>query len=82
MLFTYQILLASRHDYFKIKVIDEETNRGIPLVEIRTHPINRGRWVMEEILEYGRVRPFTSGLGGVFLDAATREQFGNQLPVP
>ena len=44
-------------------------------------PINRGRWVMEEILEYGRVRPFTSGLGGVFLDAATREQFGNQLPV-
>ncbi len=33
-------------------------------------PINRGRWVMEEILEHGRVRPYTFGLEGYFL---TRE---------
>ena len=36
LLFTFQTLIASPHDYFKIKVIDEETGRGIPLVELRT----------------------------------------------
>jgi serine protease Do len=30
-------------------------------------PIDRGRWVMEEILEHGRVRPYTFGLEGYFL---------------
>jgi serine protease Do len=46
-------------------------------------PINRGRWVMEEILLYGRVRPSFIGLRGVFLDAAVREsrQLGDELPV-
>ena len=46
-------------------------------------PINRGRWVMEEILLYGRVRSSFIGLRGVFLDAAVREsrQLGDQLPV-
>ncbi len=46
-------------------------------------PINRGRWVMEEILNYGRVRPFFAGLSGTFLDAAVREsrQLGDKLPV-
>ena len=36
LLFTFETLIASPHDYFKIKVIDEETGRGIPLVELRT----------------------------------------------
>ena len=46
-------------------------------------PINRGRWVMEEILKYGQVRPFSVGLSGVFLDAAVREsrQLGDKFPV-
>jgi len=36
LIFLVQPLNASKHDYFKIKVIDEETGRGIPLVELRT----------------------------------------------
>jgi len=35
-LFSSQSLSTTPHKYFKIKVIDEETGRGIPLVEIRT----------------------------------------------
>jgi serine protease Do len=38
-------------------------------------PINRGRWVMEEILKYGRIRPTFSGLNGVYLtNYAARER--------
>jgi serine protease Do len=46
-------------------------------------PINRGRWVMEELLEYGEVRPISSGLSGFFLDAMARQRrgFGDELPV-
>jgi hypothetical protein len=34
--FSLQNLNASPPDYFKIKIVDEETGRGIPLVEVRT----------------------------------------------
>lgn len=37
-------------------------------------PINRGKWVMQEILEYGRVRPFLIGFNGAFLDRAVRKE--------
>jgi serine protease Do len=45
-------------------------------------PINRGRWVMEEILNYGRVRPFSSGLSGFFLDQLVRQRkgLGGEIP--
>lgn len=45
-------------------------------------PINRGRWVMEEILQYGRVRPYTSGLSGSFLDERRRASRGMDSSVP
>ena len=35
-IFSSQCLSTTPHDYYKIKVIDYETGRGIPLVEIRT----------------------------------------------
>jgi serine protease Do len=46
-------------------------------------PINRGRWVMEELIRYGEIRPFSSGLTGYFLDDDVRAQrgFGDELPV-
>jgi len=45
-------------------------------------PINRGRWVMEEILEFGRVRPFTTGLTGRFLNDQMRVSYGLGAEVP
>lgn len=45
-------------------------------------PINRGRWVMEEILEYGRVRPYSSGLTGMFLTGNVRQERGVTSEAP
>lgn len=45
-------------------------------------PMNRGRWVMEELLEYGQVRPFTAGLTGEFIDAQMRARYGLSDDLP
>ncbi len=37
-------------------------------------PINRARWVMEELREYGRVRPHTMGINGYLITERAREQ--------
>jgi len=37
-------------------------------------PINRARWVMEELREYGRVRPHTMGINGYLITDHAREQ--------
>ena len=39
-------------------------------------PINRARWVMQELLTYGRVRGRTVGVTGVPLDAGMRRHLG------
>jgi serine protease Do len=46
-------------------------------------PMNRGRCVMEELLEHGEVRRYTAGLTGGFLEAETRARFGigDELPM-
>jgi S1-C subfamily serine protease len=45
--------------------------------------MNRGRWVMEELLEHGEVRRYTAGLTGGFLDAEERARsgVGDELPM-
>ena len=37
---------------------------------------------MEEILQYGRVRPFSSGLSGFFLDDVVRRNKGLGIEIP
>jgi S1-C subfamily serine protease len=46
-------------------------------------PVNRGRWVMAELIEYGEIRPYSAGLTGGFLDAETRARLGigDELPL-
>jgi serine protease Do len=45
-------------------------------------PMNRGRWVIEELLEYGQVRPFTAGITGEFIDAQMRARYGLSDDLP
>ena len=45
-------------------------------------PINRASWVLDEILRYGRVRPYTVGLRGLLLNDEVRKVLGLPSTVP
>lgn len=45
-------------------------------------PINRARWVMDELRRFGRVRRHTLGINGFQIDAGIRQQFGLGDEVP
>ncbi len=43
-------------------------------------PANRGRWVLEEILKYGRIREFYAGMTGAFLSPYQRQDLPDDVP--
>ena len=45
-------------------------------------PINRASWVLDEILRYGRVRPYSVGLRGLLLNDEVRKVLGLPSTVP
>lgn len=45
-------------------------------------PINRARWIMEEMRDYGRVRQHTMGINGYPITDALRQSIFNRADVP